>query len=123
VSGRMDKAGSAREDVAVEGAGGSPMGTERARGEDTLSVIERDWKCRRCESVNGPLMSDGRCEICVTDDGHDGDVIELIPADEHRGAVGALRKIADAQTFGSGDGGVGMRNEARRALARLDRGQ
>lgn len=39
-----------------------------------------------------------------------------------RGAVAALEKIANAQTFGAGDGGIGMRNEARQALASLNDG-
>lgn len=48
-----------------------------------MALIEQDnWICRRCDSVNGPLTSDLRCETCVTDDGNDGDVVGLVFADE-----------------------------------------
>lgn len=58
------------------------------------------WICRRCESVDGPLTSDKRCCICVTDDGDDGDVVGLVYADAHRGAVDAIREVRKAALVG-----------------------
>jgi len=66
------------------------------RGSRPMGDIERDydhWLCRRCESVDGPLTSDGRCDICLTDDGDDGDVIGLVP-DQPR-TVRVLERIRD----------------------------
>jgi hypothetical protein len=65
-------AGSAREDVAEQGADRSPMGAERVRGEDTLTVIEHSGpRCRACGVVyiaeyEGPCQ-EPRCYGSVDD--------------------------------------------------------
>jgi hypothetical protein len=91
----MDKAGSAREGVAVEGSGRAPMGIERVRGEDTLTVIRR-WECpndaehviRTAAAPEG--VERWRCYGCRVD----AVEVEYVPRTDDRGAVEALRDIA-----------------------------
>jgi hypothetical protein len=92
VSNGMDKAGSAREDVAEQGTGVAPMGTERVLGEDTLSVIERWWR------IDFPGHSEWTNDSENAKDAHEyydypvaGPFV--LEASATQGAVEALRQI------------------------------
>jgi hypothetical protein len=121
----MDKAGSAREDVAVQGSHRAPMGIERARGEDTLTFIghcyDDDDDVRRRAYLAGVDLG-AKCEA-VTAASKDAEIERL--TEQLRGAVGvrnhfreALRVIAANEHGDPAD-----RNLARAALAHPGGGQ